>query len=155
MWNRVGRILSLVVGAGWTTRGSVAAAPANCRLEPELEPAPIRAEPSRIWSSRHFSRLPLSRLTAAQPAQAGSAGRFFVRVPSSLCPSSPSSWLSRPSHAQPILSSLHNFLSSQVTEAFHNLQMSLAMFPAEILPAVRLLFPSRRTGMSKRLAPAP
>jgi len=43
---------------------SVAAAPANRRLEPELEPAPIRAKPSCIWSSRHFSRLPLSRLTA-------------------------------------------------------------------------------------------
>ena len=34
--------------------GSVAAAPANCWLKPEPEPAPIRAEPSRIWSSRHF-----------------------------------------------------------------------------------------------------
>jgi len=46
----------------WWQR-SVAAAPANCRLEPEPELAPIRAEPSRIWSSRHFSRLPLSRLS--------------------------------------------------------------------------------------------
>src|SRR5260221_13197094 len=43
---------------------SVAAAPANFRLKPEPEPAPIRAEPSRIWSSRHFSRLPLTQLTA-------------------------------------------------------------------------------------------
>jgi len=43
---------------------SVAVAPANCWLKPEPEPAPIQAEPSRIWSSHHFSWLPLSQLTA-------------------------------------------------------------------------------------------
>ena len=48
-------------------RASVAAAPANRQLEPEPEPAPIQAEPSHIWSSHHFSRLPLSRLGPAEP----------------------------------------------------------------------------------------
>src|SRR6266581_2082337 len=96
-------------------RISVAAAPANCRLEPEPEPAPIRAEPSRIWSSRHFSRLSGSRLGSAEPAKPP----FFLFLSHPLCPSSPSSWSSCPSHAQPILSFLNNFLSSQVTEAFH------------------------------------
>ena len=44
-------------------RTSVAAAPANCRLEPEPEPATMLAEPSRRLLSCHFSRLPLSWLT--------------------------------------------------------------------------------------------
>src|SRR6266581_7883589 len=79
---------------------SVAAAPANRRLEPEPEPAPIRAEPSPIWSSRHFSQLPLSRLGPAKPAK-------------------PPFFCSCPSPHPPILSFPHNFLSSQVTEAFH------------------------------------
>ena len=43
---------------------SVAVALANCRLEPELELAPIRAKLGCIWSSHHFSWLPLSQLTA-------------------------------------------------------------------------------------------
>jgi hypothetical protein len=43
---------------------SVSAAPANCRLKPEPEPALILAEPSCRRSSCHFSRLPLSRLMA-------------------------------------------------------------------------------------------
>ena len=43
---------------------SVAAAPAKSRLKPEPQSAPIQAEPSHRWSSRHFSRLPLSQLTA-------------------------------------------------------------------------------------------
>jgi hypothetical protein len=37
---------------------SVAAALAKCRLKPEPQSAPIRAEPSHRWSSCHFSRLP-------------------------------------------------------------------------------------------------
>ena len=106
---------------------SVAVAPANCWLEPEPELAPIQAEPSCIWSSHHFSRLPLSWLGLAKPAKPP----FFVFLSHPLCPSSPSSWLSCPSHAQPILLFLHNFLSSQVTEAFHRTfrQVSLHFQP--------------------------
>ena len=47
----------------FTLGPSVAAAPANCRLEPEPEPATMLAEPSRRLLSCHFSRLPLSWLT--------------------------------------------------------------------------------------------
>jgi len=62
---------------------SVAAALANCWLKLEPELAPIRAELSHIWSSHHFSWLPLSRLGLATGQLSWLSRCFFVSVPSS------------------------------------------------------------------------
>ena len=61
-------------------------------------------------------------------------------------------WSPRPSPAQPILLFPVQNSSTECSDEFGH---CLAAFPAAILTTVQSPFPSRRTGMSKRPAPAP